>query len=239
MKILGFLKSKQALSNLGMWTLAVAVAAVMIWGCAQGENPLHTPKVNDGIDRIDLDTIYLKSSGVEVDFAEVILSDHDEMRKLIVSTQKGTVTTELTDRLIKQLDFGFLKKTQSVSYTGTGYFVVDLDNLTAANIIEDKDRKTVTIRIGHAYLQAIDIDPDNIIIDDVKEGLLARGDIELSVKDYRMIEQDLRTRLEDKFDTVANGQTADGIALKMVEEVYEPIVKAIDRRYDVIVEFRE
>jgi len=43
--------------------------------------------------------------------------------------------------------------------------------------------------------------------------------------------------MEEKFDTVANGQAADSTALKMVEDVYEPIIKAIDRRYDVIVEF--
>ena len=172
-----------------------------------------------------------------MNFADVILSDHNEMRKLIVSTQNGTVETELTDRLIKKLDFNFLKKTQSVSYTGTGYFVVDLDNLTASNIIEDKAKKTITIKIGHAYLQALEIDPNNIIIDEVKEGLFARGDIELTVKDYNAIEKELRTRLEDKFDTVANGQVADDLALEMVKEVYEPIVKAIDRKYDVVVEF--
>lgn len=238
MKILGLLKNKRAMLNVWMWILVVAVAAVLIWGCAQGRNPLHM-RVDDGIERIDLDTIYLKGSGVEVDFSEVLLAEHNEMRKLIVSTQRGSVTTELTDRLIKQLDFNFLKKTQSVSYTGTGYFVVDLDNLTAADVIEDKHKKTVTIQIDHAYLQAIDINPNDIMIDDVKEGLLARGDIELSVKDYNVIEKDLRTRLEDQFDTVANGQAADEIALKMVKEVYEPIIKAIDYRYDVTVVFRQ
>lgn len=185
-----------------------------------------------------MDTIYLKDSGVEVNFSDVILSDQNEMRKLIVSTQQGTVTTELTDRLIQKLDFDFLKKTQTVSYTGTGYFVVDLDNLTAANVIEDKEKKTITILIDHAYLQAIEIDPNNIIIDEVKEGLLAHGDIELTVRDYNVIAKDLRTRLEEKFNTASNGQKADDLALKMVKEVYEPIVKAIDRRYDVIVQFK-
>ena len=91
---------------------------------------------------------------------------------------------------------------------------------------------------GNAYLQAIEIDPNNIIIDEVKEGLFARGDIELTVSDYNAIEKDLRTRLEKKFDTSANGQEADALAIKMVKEVYEPIVKAIDRRYSVIVEFK-
>ena len=174
---------------------------------------------------------------MEFNFSDVILANQNETRKLIVSAQTGTVTTKLTDRLINQLDFDFMKKTQNVSYTGTGYFVVDLDNLTAANVIEDREMKTVTIRIS-AYLQAIDIDPNNIIIDDVKESLLAWGDIKLTMADYNVIERELRTRLEEKFDTVANGQAADDLALKMVKEVYEPVVKAVDRRYSVIVQFK-
>ena len=229
------MKNKERCWNVAVRVLALVLITVVIIGWVRGKNPLHMD-VSDGIERIDLDTIYLESSGVEVDFSDVILSNHNETRKLIVSTQSGTVSTKLTDRLIKQLDFNFLKKTQNVSYTGTGYFVVDLDNLTAANVIQDKDKKTVTIRIDHAYLEAIEIDPNNIIIDEVKEGLLARGDIELSVADYNAIEKELRSKLEEKFDTASNGQAADAIALKMVKEVYEPVVKAIDRKYSVIVE---
>lgn len=231
------MKEKQKLLNVIAGALAVVVFVVVIWGLAQGKNPFHM-EVSDGIDQIDLNTIYLQSSGVEVNFSDVIVSDQHETRKLIVSTQEGKVTTKLTDRLINKLDFDFLKKTQNVSYTGIGYFVVDLDNLTVANVIEDKTNKTVTILIDHPYLQAIEIDPNKIIIEEVKEGLLARGDIELTVADYNAIEKDLRTRLEEQFDTAVNGQEAADIALKMVKEIYEPLVKAIDRRYDVIVKYK-
>ena len=231
------MKYRRKRLNIIAGILAVLVLAVIIWGCTHGTEPLHT-QVSDGIEQIDLDTIYLKSSVVEVNFSDVILSRQNETRKLIVSTQTGTVETELTDRLIKQLDFDFMKKTQKVSYTGTGYFVVDLDNLTSANVIEDKDKKIVTILIDHAYLQAIDIDPNNIIVNDVRESLLAWGDIKLTVADCNAIERELRSRLEEKFNTAANGQVADDLAIKMVKEVYEPVVKAIDRRYSVIVQFR-
>ena len=231
------MKNNQKRLNIIAGILAALVLAVIIWGYVRGVDSVHT-RVSDGIEQIDLDTIYLKSSGVEVNFSDVILSRQNETRKLIVSTQTSTVKTELTDRLIKQLDFDFMKKTQNVSYTGTGYFVVDLDNLTTANVIEDKDKKTVTILIDHAYLQAIDIDPNNIIVDDVKESLLAWGDIKLTVADCNAIERDLRAQLEEKFNTAANGQAADDLAIKMVKEVYEPVVKAIDRRYSVIVQFR-
>ena len=231
------MKDNRKFLNITAGVLAALVAAVIIWGCLYGADPLQL-QVTDGIEPVDLNTIYLRSSGVEVHFSDVILSGQNETRKLIVSTQTGTVATKLTDRLIKQLDFDFMKKTQNVSYTGTGYFVVDLDNLTAANVIEDHDKKTVTIRIGHAYLQAIEIDPNDVIIDAVEESLLARGDIELTLADYKAIEQDLRSRLEEKFDTAANGQAADDLAVEMVKKVYEPVVKAVDRRYRVIVQFQ-
>lgn len=230
------MKLKQKRLNITAGILLLLIVVLVIWGCNRiGEK--EGLRVDDHISQVDLDGIFLGDSGVEVNFADVILSGHNESRKLIVSTQSGTVNTELTDRLIEQFDFGFLKKTQSVSYTGTGYFVVDLDHLTEANILQDRMKKTVTIRIGHAYLQAIEINPDRIIIDEVKEGLLARGDIKLTVADYRAIEKELRTRLEAKFNTAANGQAADDLALRMVKEIFEPVVKAIDRRYEVIVEF--
>ena len=217
--------------------LLAAIIGILIWS-RNNTITVFNETYNDGVKQIDINSIYLESSGVEVDFSEVLLGNQEETRKLIVSTQEAAVSTELSDKLIQKIDFDFLKKTQKVSYTGTGYFVVDLDCLTKESIVQDKENKIITIKIGHAYLQAIEIDPDKIIIDEVKKGLLAWGDIELTVKDYNIIEKELRSRLETKFNTAENGQKADEIALRMVKEVYEPIVKAIDSRYSVVVEFK-
>ena len=227
---------KKALSIFCVITLA-AIIGILIWS-RNDATTVFNETYNDGVEQIDINTIYLEGSRVEVDFTEVLLSNQEETRKLIVSTQEATVSTELKDKLIQKIDFDFLKKTQKVNYTGMGYFVVDLDNLTKDNIIQDKENKVITIKIGHAYLQAIEIDPDKIIVDEVKKGLLTWGDIELTVKDYNVIEKELRSRLEDKFNTVENGQEADEIALRMVKEVYEPVVKAIDKDYSVVVEFK-
>ena len=229
---------KRVLLNSSCVVLLVLIVGILIWG-RNNKISVFREAYDDGVEQIDLDTIYLGNSGVEVNFSEVLLGKQEETRKLIVSTQEATVSTELSDRLLQKLDFDFLKKTQKVSYTGKGYFVVDLDNLTGEDIIEDKEKRIITIKIGHAYLQTIEIDPDKVIVDEVKEGLLARGDIELTVKDYNIIEKELRSLLETKFNTAENGQKADNLALRMVREVYEPIVKAIDQRYSVVVEFEE
>ena len=217
--------------------MLVAICATFLWSYFYKKN-LSEEAYDDGITQIDLDTIYLNGSGVQVDFYDVIIGKHEEVRKLIVSEQETTVSVKLTDRLIEILDVGFLKKTQNVSYTGTGYFVVDLDDLTRDDVVLDKNNKTVTILIDHAYLQAIEIDPEKIIIDEVKEGLLAWGDIKLTVSDYNAIEKDLRSRMVAEFDTAQNAQIADDNALRMVKEIYEPVVKAVDAEYEVRVEFK-
>lgn len=217
--------------------LFLAICATLIWGQVN-DSEVFREAYSDGIEQVDIDSIYLGNSDTQVDFSEVIVGTHGETRKLIVSTQEATVSTDLTSNLIKNVNWEFLTKKQTISYTSTGYFVVDLDNITRDNIIEDKENKTITIRINHAYLQAIEIDPEKIIIGEVKESLLARGDIELTVKDYYAIEKELRNRLEEKFNTAENGQVADATALRMVKEVYEPLVKAIDSSYSVVVEFR-
>ena len=231
------MKDKNKILNIVCYVLAWAIVVTLLWGLVNGKH-VFKDNYDDGIEQIDLDTIYLNGSKVEVDFSEVIIGTQEETRKLIVSTQEATVSTELTSELIRQLDFNFLKKTQKVSYTGNGYFVVDLDNLTKENIIQNKQKKQITIKIDHAYLQVIEINPEKIIIDEVKEGLLARGDIKLTVKDYNAIEKELRNRMEEKFNTAENGQSADKIALQMVKEVYEPVIKAIDSSYELNVEFK-
>ena len=231
------MKDKNKVLTITCYVLVAAIALTLLWGLVNGKH-VFKDTYSDGIEQVDLDTIYLQGSKVEVDFSEVIIGTQEETRKLIVSTQEATVSAELTSELIRQLDFDFLKKTQKVSYTGKGYFVVDLDNLTKENIVQDKQEKTVTIKIEHAYLQAIEIDPEKIIIDEVKEGLLARGDIKLTVKDYNAIEKELRNRMEEKFNTAEYGQKADAIALQMVKEVYEPVIRAIDPGYELYVEFQ-
>ena len=228
---------KTRLYSIICFILLVAIAGVLIWSGNKKKVENELP-YEDGIVQLDLDSIYLKDGGVQIDFSDVIIGSEKESRKLIVYEQEATVSTQLTDSLIKKLDLDWLKKTQKVSYTGKGYFVVDLDKLTKKDVIEDRSKKQITIKINHAYLEAIKINPEDIIIDEVKESFLAKGDIKLSVEDYNIIERELQTKMEDKFNIASNGQKADDVALKMVKEVYEPIVKAIDSGYSLCVEFK-
>ena len=70
----------KALSYIAYGLFAVLLV-VIIWGITQ-KRGADQDAYSDGIEQIDLDTIYLKNSGVEVSFTDVILSDQNETRKL-------------------------------------------------------------------------------------------------------------------------------------------------------------
>lgn len=228
---------KKKLWNILCIVVLATIVIITLWGVIHKKDQANED-FSDGLERLEADVIYLEGSRIEVSFSDVILSNQNETRKLIVSEQEGTVSTLLTSRLIQQIDFDFMKKTQTISYTGKGYFVVDLSHLTKDDVIEDKEHKTIRILIDHAYLETVDINPDDIIIDEVKESLLARGKMKLTVAEYNEIERQLRQKLELQFNTPANAQEADDIALKMVKELYETVIKAIDPTYQVEVGFK-
>ena len=228
---------KKKLWNILCIVVLAAIMIITLWGVIHKKDQAKED-FSDGLEKLEADVIYLEGSRMEVSFSDVILSNQNETRKLIVSEQEGTVSTLLTSRLIQQIDFDFMKKTQTISYTGKGYFVVDLSHLTKDDVIEDKEHKTIRILIDHAYLETVDINPDDIIIDEVKESLLARGKMKLTVAEYNEIERQLRQKLELQFNTPKNAQEADDIALKMVKELYETVIKAIDPTYQVEVGFK-
>ena len=60
----------------------------------------------------------------------------------------------------------------------------------------------------------------------------------MTISDFNTIEKKLLAEIDKELNTAKNAQKADVIALGMVKEIYEPIIKAIDRRYAVIVEFK-
>ena len=55
------MKNTQLYWNAAAGTLAALVLAVIIWGCAHGAGPLRV-EVSDGIEPVDLDTVYLSRS---------------------------------------------------------------------------------------------------------------------------------------------------------------------------------
>ncbi len=166
------------------------------------------------------------------------MSQPTETRKLVVYEQEATVTATIEKSKIKGIYLIAIQQNQDVTYTATGHFIVNLDQLTKDNIVDDVENKTLTIKIDHPVLDSISIDPNQIEIGKQDNGILAFGDLALKVSDYVDLEKELQKKLQDKLDTSANGQQADDIALKMVQSIYAPVVRAVEEDYTLKVEFK-
>jgi hypothetical protein len=215
--------------------LLVATLSIIIAYNVRKDN--DTTRFDDGIEMIDPNTIELGGSGVRVSFSDVILSKPNETRKLVAYEVTGDVSYTIEDRMLDSLDWDPTKKYQTVTYKGKGSFVVDLDKLNKSNIIDDEENKVLTIKIKHPYLDTIEIDPDKVEIGSQKSGFFTIGSIKLTVQDYNTIEKELSRRLKESFNEASNGQKADDLALKAVYDIYEPVVKAVDNRYTLKIEF--
>lgn len=231
---------KKGIYNLLILLLLIGIAVSLVYGLfiKKGSAANTENTIEDNLELSDSDVLQLEDSKVRVSFSEVVLSPQNETRELIVSSQEATVSTNLEDRVIQQLDISALKRSQTVTYTGTGYFIVNLNTLTEKDIKVDDKNKTVTIQIEHAKLKDIVIDPDKVEIGSVKKGLLALGKLEITVNDYNEIEQELKDRMEATFNTGDNLQEADDNALKMVKEIYEPVIHAVDSSYELVITFQ-
>ena len=67
------MKHNQKLLNIAVAILALALIILVIWGYAHKSAEMDNAYA-DGIQQIDLDTIHLQASDVEVNFSDIILS---------------------------------------------------------------------------------------------------------------------------------------------------------------------
>lgn len=229
---------KQKALNIAIIVVSILIVIFVIWGvCHKREKTKSTEMTYEELANID-ELEFADNPKVRVKFSDVILGPKQEVRKLVVLERAATVETELSSKLIEILDIPAFEKSQKVTYTGLGRYLVNLDDLDESSVVDDAENKILTIKIGHAYLESVEIDPYKIKADEVEEGFFARGNIKISVEDYNTIEKTIKAKMETKLKTAKLGQEADEVALKMVKEIYEPVVKAIDEEYEVKVEFK-
>ena len=228
---------KRLILNIAIVMLLVASAASVIIGM-KSNNEMSDTSISDNLEFDDSNILQLDDSNARVSFSDVILSQQEETRELVVSTQEATESVQVKKRLIQALDVGFTEKSQMVTYTATGLFIVNLDTLTDEDVVVNDVNKTVTIKIEHARLKDIVIDPDKVMIGDVEESLLNRGDVSITLQDYNEIEKELKSKLETALNVGENLQEADDNALKAVKKVYEPVIKAVNSDYELVIAFQ-
>lgn len=170
------------------------------------------------------------------DFEDAILGQRERQQKIDVLEQEVSDVATLTKT--GTMNIQLFTKTQMITYKGTAYYVVDLQDVTEKSIAYDEKKKTVTLTIPSAKLDHINIPPENIEFGDVKNGILAFGNIETTAEEIAEVEKFAQMEMEAKLEEEQIVDEANRFAKLAVWEIYQPLISAIgaDVKLEVVVE---
>lgn len=170
------------------------------------------------------------------DFAEAMLGDSSQLRKIEVFTQEVADVVTITDTGLANIKV--FEKTQVITYHGTATYTVDLSKLQKSDITLDDERKTITMRIPHCERENINIPENQMEFGDVSKGLLAFGDLKLTPEQNAQIQSAAREKMEAKLEETNAAEQADRFAKMSVWEIYQAMVSKVSPEYTLEIEFK-
>jgi hypothetical protein len=170
------------------------------------------------------------------DFAEAVLGDSSQMKKLEVYTREVSDAATVTDTGLGR--FKVFTKTQILTYHGTVTYMVDLSSLSEKDITVNEEDHKVTIRIPHAEEGEINIPSDRIEFGDVDKGMLAFGKIKLTAEESSKVQTEARNKMAEKLKEDKVSEEADRFAIMSVWEIYHPLIVSVSPAYELEIEFK-
>ena len=170
------------------------------------------------------------------DFEEAILGDSEKLKKLEVYSQEISDVSEISDTGL--FNWSIFTKVQLITYNGKVVYTVDLGQLKASDIHFDEESKTIILSIPHAVQEEINIPEDQIQFGDTSKGLLAFGDIKMTMEQASEVQAQARAKMQEKLDQQKVQETADRFAKLSVWDLYSPIIKGVAKDYSLEVVFK-
>ena len=178
------------------------------------------------------------SSGIEetkIDFQNAILGESREKQMYVVLEQDIVVESRVSQTV---LDLSIFEKTRTLQTAGVGSYAVDLAELSEADITVDDTKKVVSVAIPHAILYAVEYDIANAAFTDDKHGLLAFGELKLTLEQTNELQKSIDAALRDALETKEMYELADKTASEKVAALFAPVVSALSEDYTVRIVLR-
>ncbi|MDO4183293.1 MAG: DUF4230 domain-containing protein [Coriobacteriia bacterium] len=222
----GFLK------GLIIGLLVGALAAGLVCFTLQDQLFGKVKTVKESADAV-LDETFLGYT--DVDFQNAVLGEATQHQELIVMEQPLEISSTITKAGLGNLSI--FSKVKNVIYAGTGVYTVNLQNVKANNIAVDNTAKTVTVTVPHATLQYINPDYESMQFEDTEKGLLAFGDLSLTVEQQNELEKSVQTAMRERLEQDDLTTKADEFAQMKTWETFQPLVSAVSPQYKVVITF--
>ena len=170
------------------------------------------------------------------DFAEAVLGDEEQLKKLEVYSREVSDVSTLTQAgLFKIKAFS---KYQLITYNGKAIYTVDLSVLKADDITLDEETKTVTIKVPAPVLEPINIPSENIQFGEVEKEAFAFGNIKLTPEQQAEVETQAKERMLQKLEDEKVIEDAKIAAEHSIWEIFQPVIANLSSRYKLKIEFK-
>ena len=172
----------------------------------------------------------------DIDFQNAILSESRQKKMYVVFEQDVSVETTVTQSL---LNLAIFEKSKTINSTGTGYYAVDMEQLSSDSVTVDNAGKTVTVSIPRTILYVVKYDVANSTYSDTTGGLLALGEMKLTLEQTNEIEKSVDAAMHEVLEGADLFAQADELALLNVQSLFQPLVSAVSEEYLVEVAFAD
>lgn len=173
-----------------------------------------------------------KLGSLELSITDSILGEARETSELIVLEQ-DICATQVWDK--SWGDWDVFSKTKTITIFGTGYYVVDLSNISANSITVDEEKLTVTVNIPDPTLKNVDVNLEKTEFQETDNGLFRFGEIKVTAEQSTIMLAKCEEAMEKQLSTDNMTQKAKESADKKIVGILQPVVNAVNKDYEVIV----
>ncbi len=170
------------------------------------------------------------------DFAEAVLGDEEELKKLEVYSREVSDVVTLTQTGL--FNIKAFSKYQLITYNGTAVYTVDLSGLTADDITLDEETKTVTMTVPEPQLEPINIPSENIQFGEVEKEALAFGNIKLTPEQQAEVETQAKESMLEKLEADHVADEAKAAAEHSIWEIFQPMISNLSSKYTLKIQFK-
>ena len=189
------------------------------------------------VENHDLTLINHRIFGFKVaDFAEAVLGDEEQLKKLEVYSREVSDVATLTQAGLCKIKA--FSKYQVITYNGKAVYTVDLSGLTADDITLDEETKTVTMKVPAPVLEPINIPSESIQFGEVETEAFAFGNIKLTPEQQAEVETQAKERMLQKLEAENVAEDARMAAEHSIWEIFQPMISNLSSKYTLKVEFK-
>lgn len=199
--------------------LVLAAAALLVWR-SRGFDQKVDAVLGNGAQRTTLD------------YKSLLLGDAVERGMFVVLEQEAQVESAVSQSL---LGLDIFKVTRTIHAPAKGCFAVDTALLTEADITVNESVKTITISVPSAELYTFEVDFAGANFEDTDRGLLAIGDLSLTMEQNAVLTENLNAACRELFGDAAVLEKADALAVEKLSALFGTVVRNADPSMTVIV----